>query len=217
MPYRLTGNQGTDLHCFINNLSYGVRNISALSLGMPVPLSTTFPFRELLKGPMDFMMPLTPDIGKHVKILTQSTVLRGIPNHLLSVDEYTKTAKQLSALFQYNSCLGNACPTFVAKTPCTLTHRYPNIFKPSVTQVGCVIENYARSEDTKVQRTSAMASLMNCEDIAKPLEVMLEGTTTANVAKFSGFWDTGIEQTDLESSREEMKSLVQNYQSGYHL
>ncbi len=96
-----------------------------------------------------------------------------------------------------------------------VTQPFPDIFKPAVTQVGCVIEDYKRPVETKVQKTSAMASLVNCEDNAKPLEVLLQGTNKANVMKYPGFLEAGIEQADIEGCREDIKSMIQNYQSGY--
>ena len=161
---------------------------------------------------MDYIIPLTPDIGRPENILTQTSVVRGIPTHLLQTESYRYMEKQISTLFQYNSSLGNICPTYIAQTPCKVTRRFPEIFKPSVTQVGCVIENYERSVETRVEKTSVMASLINCADIAKPLEVLLEGTNKATVVKYPGFLEAGIEPADLESCREDIRVLAQNYQ-----
>ena len=188
-----------------------------MSLGLPIPASSTLTLNDLLKGNLEFVIPLTPDIAKFESTLTQSTVVRGIPTHLLKTENYELTAKQISALFQYKSNSGRFCPTYIAKTPSITTQSFPDIFKPTVTQVGCVIENYNRPLETKVQKTSVMASLVNCQDITKPLEAVLQGTDRTNAMKYPGFLEAGIEGADIEGCREDVRSIVDNYQSDYEL
>ena len=217
LPYRLKDNQFTHLNSLIDNLSTGGRKISALSLGLPIPVSSTLPLNDLLEGTLDFVVPLTPDLCRFENTLTQSTVVRGIPTHLLKTENYNAMAKQISALLQYKSSLGHSCPTYIAQTPSMINQCFPDIFKPHVTPVGCVIENYRRPLETKVQKTSVLATLVNCQDITKPLEVVLEGINKTNVIKYPGFLEAGIEGADIESCREDVRSIVQNYQSGCEL
>ena len=217
LPYRFKDNQFTHLNSLIDNLSSGGRKISALSLGLPIPVSSTLPLGDLLNGTLDFVVPLTPDIRQFENTLTQSTVVRGIPTHLLKTENYHVMAKQISALFQYKSSLGRPSPTYIARTPSIINQCFPDIFKPTVTPVGCIIEHYRRPLETKMQKTSVIATLVNCQDITKPLKVVLEGTNKTNVIKCLGFLEAGIEGADIESCREEVRSIVQNYQSGYEL
>ena len=201
----------------VDHLSSGGRRISALTMGLPIPVDSTVTLKDVLKGPMDFLRSLTPDVGRPENILTQVTNVRGIPSHLLKPESFQQTAKQISGLFQYQTTSGQFCPTFITHTPCVVKRPFPDIFKTQVTSVGCVVENYKRPKATNVQRASVMASMVNCEDIIKPLGVIVEGTHKANVTKYPGFLEAGIEQGDIESCREDIKTLIHNYQSVYEI
>ena len=162
---------------------------------------------------MDYMVQLTPDVGRPENILTQSTVLRGIPKHLLKTDSYHYTARQISTFFQYKTSLGNVCPTYLAQTPSIITQTFPEIFKPSVTQIGCFVEDYKRPPDLKVEKSSAMACLTNCEEVARPLKALLAGADKSSATRHPGFLEAGIEQGDIVSCREVIETLVQAFQS----
>lgn len=168
---------------------------------------------DLLKGTMEYMVQLTPDVGRPENILAQSTVVRGIPKHLLKPDSYERVARQISALFQYKTSSGNVCPTYLAQTPNILTQTFPEIFKPCVTQVGCVLEDYERPLQSKVEKSSVMACLVSCEELANPLKALLAGTNKPSAMKYPGFLEAGVEQGDIESCREGIQSLIQAFQS----
>ncbi|XP_028415286.1 protein misato homolog 1-like [Dendronephthya gigantea] len=217
LPFRLSNDQATDISTLIGPISVAGRKISALTMGLPIPLSSTGSVNDILNGPMDFNISLTPDTSRPESILAQTTVVRGIPTHLLKLEEYNLVSRRLSAMLQYKTNHGHICPSYVVQTPCKFTLQFPDIFKPSVTQIGCIIEDYNRPEEVKVSSTSAMASLVNCEEISRPLERLYKDTNKFDGMNYSGFLKAGTEQADIEDSREKLKVLAEAYKSDYEL
>ena len=86
-----------------------------------------------------------------------------------------------------------------------------------MTQSGCVIEDYNRSEELKVTRTSVMATMVNCEEVSKPLEVLYKETDKIDRMNYSGFLKAGTEQADIEDCRENLKVLTEAYKCDYEL
>ncbi|XP_046849669.1 protein misato homolog 1-like isoform X1 [Xenia sp. Carnegie-2017] len=215
LAYRLSHSQ-SDMHMLLHHLSCGGRKVSSLSLALPIPLSSTTPFVDIFQK-KELVTPLTPDISSDHNYLCKSTVVRGIPSHLLKSEESSLLVKKMSAITQYQSSLGHYCPSYVAQTPCFTSDPFPKIFKSMVTQVGCVIEDYIRPSQTNVERISVLANLVNTEDIAKPLNVLLKGTDKPKVKRYPQYFEGSVEETDIESYRENINSLIQNYNSLYNI
>lgn len=200
------------------NISSGGRKIAAISAAVPVPVSSTFTLKELLQEngcSFNSFTSLTPHVTKPGNILSQATVIRGLPLHLLKKNDYMRTTQMLeSGAKQYHP---GSHSSHIAQQPCTLTSLFPDLFKCSVTPVGCVVEDYRRPREQAVQKTSVMTNLQSCEEVSTLLDELVAGGKKASVKKHPEFLEAGVEQEDIEESLETLNTMKQAYQLGYEL